>query len=425
MRALRDQVVRASVGRDRVLDAIKALSLLVVIVGHSLAWHVRPDGTPVNVLEDARYLIVLTWVFQVLPLFFAAGAVSNAGSLQRHGREGYLQARGTRLLAPVVVYATVWTLILLPIQAVGAGRFLAQLLWFAGVYLLVAAAAVVTTRWIPRPALSLGLWLLLILAVDLLRLTDLAGLAWLNMLLAWGWLHQVGYYLPQLRRRRAAIPAGLLLIAASVVVAFAGPYSVSLISVNGVPGLSNLAPPSVVLVLFGAGQILIVAGLWPLLTRWLQHDRLWVPIALVGARGMGMYLWHIPLVGLAAGTAILLGFHAAALSPAWWAIHLLVVVVVIPLAWLIAGLAAVPERWLLVLPGINRAGVGCALGGLAVLNTAATGFGTWWGGGAAGIPSSAAVNIALVVLAYALVMPARAHSAPSGKPQRSGRPAPR
>ena len=100
---IRAKVVAASAGRDRALDAIKALALLVVIVGHSLAWHTPGDGTAVNVLVKAAWLIPLNWVFQVLPLFFAAGAVSNAASLQRHGSHDYLTARGRRLLAPVIV----------------------------------------------------------------------------------------------------------------------------------------------------------------------------------------------------------------------------------------------------------------------------------------------------------------------------------
>lgn len=416
MPGLTERVVAASRNRDRVLDAIKALALLVVIAGHSLAWHIPPDGTPVNVLEQAHYLVPLTWIFQVLPLFFAAGAVSNAASLTRHGRAQYLQSRGSRLLAPVVVYATFWTVILYPLHAVGVGRFLAQLLWFAGVYLLVAAAAVVTVRWTSRPGLTLGVWLLLIMAIDLLRFTDLAGFAWLNMLLVWGWLHQVGYYLPTLRDRRTAIPAGLALIAIAVLVAISGPFSVSLISVNGIPGFSNLAPPSVVLALFGSGQILLVAGLWPRLQRWFSNDSIWTVVAVIGARGMGMYLWHIPLVGVAAGSAMLLGFAAPALSLTWWAVHLMVVALVIPLAWLLAGVASTPERWLTRLPGLARAGLGCALGGFAVLNTAATGFGTWWGEGAAGLPSSAALNLVLMMLAYALVRPRPARSTTAEPP---------
>ena len=60
-----ERVLAASRTRDRVLDAVKAVALLLVIVGHSLAWHVRPDGTAVNVVEDVPYLTALTWLFQV------------------------------------------------------------------------------------------------------------------------------------------------------------------------------------------------------------------------------------------------------------------------------------------------------------------------------------------------------------------------
>ena len=403
-----ERVLAASRTRDRVLDAVKAVALLLVIVGHSLAWHVRPDGTAVNVVEDVPYLIALTWLFQVLPLFFAAGAVSNAASLSRHGQMDYLRARGRSLLAPVVVYASLWTVVLLAFhgseQVRGAGRFLSQLLWFAGVYLLVAAAAVITTRWIPHPVLTLGLWLGAIAAFDALRTTDLAAWGWINMLLVWGWLHQCGYYLPQLKGRRWLAPVGAALIATSVLVSFVGPYSHSLISVAGVPGLSNLAPPSVVLALYGAGQILLLAGLWDVLGRLLSRDRLWVVIALIGARGMGMYLWHIPLVGTAAATVIATGWTQPPLSGLWWLVHIAVAVVVVPTAWFLAGLVEPVQRRLLKWRGpVSAPAVGCALGGVAVLNMSATGFATLTGPGAVGMPSSAILNLGLVVLAFSLV----------------------
>jgi len=402
---IRSRVLAASTDRDRVLDAVKAVALLLVIVGHSLAWHTPGDGTAINVLELAPWLIPLTWVFQVLPLFFAAGAVSNAASLARHGHRSYLSTRARRLLTPVLVYATFWTVLLLPFSAstagAGAGRFLAQLLWFAGVYLLVAAAAVFTTKWSRRPVVTLLVWLALIVGVDAVRTTPWSAWGWINMLLVWGWLHQVGYHLPSMRGRSWAAPAGVGLIALSVVIAFVGPYSNSLISVAGLPGLSNLAPPSVVLAIYGAGQILLIAGVWPWLQRLLTNDRLWVVIALIGARGMGMYLWHIPLVGLAAGTAIATGWQAAALSATWWSVHIAVVVIVVPTAWVLAGIAHRPETLItrLQLP-VGWPAAACALGGLTVLNMAATGFATRWGPGAVGLPSSALLNLAVVWLAF-------------------------
>lgn len=404
---LGQRVVAASHGRDRVLDAVKAVALLLVIVGHSLAWHVR-DGEAVNVLEEAAHLVPLTWVFQVLPLFFAAGAVSDAASLGRRGTREYLTARGRRLLAPVVVYASLWTALLLPWSGSslveGAGRFLAQLLWFAAVYLLVVSAAVFTHRWARRPVVALSLWLAVVLGLDLLRLTDAGGLAWLNMVLAWGWLHQLGYELPRLRGRAWTAPVGLTLIAGAVGLALSGPYQSSLVTVSGMPGLSNLAPPSIVLILYGAGQILLLAALWPWLERVLHHDRVWVPVALLGARGMGMYLWHIPLVGAAAAVAMLSGWSPAALSAPWWAVHLLVVLLVVPGAWLLAGAAGRPEQWLLGHGGRSPApAAGCLLGGLAVLNISTTGFATLAGDGALGLPSSAVVNLVLLWAAFFLV----------------------
>lgn len=417
MSTLTQRVLAASDGRDRVLDAVKATALLVVIVGHSLAWHIRPDGSAVNVLEDVPWLIALTWIFQVLPLFFAAGAVSNAASLARHGRNDYLRTRGVRLIAPVIVYATFWTALTLPFHSsetvVGAGKFLSQLLWFAGIYLLVAAAAVFTVRWVKHPVASLGVWLALILAVDALRYTDASALSWLNMLLVWGWLHQVGYYLPNLRGRTELLPAGIALIGLAVLLAFIGPFSRSLVSVAGVPGWSNLAPPSVILAIFGAGQILLVAALWPALQRGLSHNRIWVPVALVGARGMGMYLWHIPLVGAAAATAMAVGWTVPPLSAGWWLVHLAVAVVVLPTAWLIAGAAARPERRLSRLPGLGLAGAGCVLGGAVILNISVTGFATWRGSGVLGLPSSAALNIALIWAALGLTA-RRARQQPAG-----------
>ena len=66
MTTLVERVATATAGRDRVLDAAKAVALLLVVLGHSLAWHVLPDGEPVSVLGEVPGLIVLTWLFRVL-----------------------------------------------------------------------------------------------------------------------------------------------------------------------------------------------------------------------------------------------------------------------------------------------------------------------------------------------------------------------
>ena len=410
MPTLIERVATATTGRDRVLDAAKAVALLLVVLGHSLAWHVLPDGEPVSVLGEVPGLIVLTWLFQVLPLFFAAGAVANAASWQRHGTGPYLAHRSRRLLTPVVVYASFWTVALLPLSAVSdeaaaVGKFLAQLLWFAGAYLLVSALVPVTARWRNRPALTLTLWLALVVAIDVLRVRGAPeAVAWLNFLLVWGLLHQVGYWLPQLRRasRPLLLAGAAAAVGLAVTIAAIGPYAMSLVTVSSDEGLSNLSPPSVVLACYGIGQILLLAAAYPALSRWLSRPRVWAPVALFGSRGFEVYLWHIPLVGIVAGVAILLSWSVPPLSAWWWVVHLSVAVVIVPLAWLLAGpmgslarrLDHLPRRF--AMPAALVAVFGAAL----VLHISVTGFGAWWGTGMLGLPGAAALNLVVLLLLW-------------------------
>ncbi len=80
-----DEVVGA--GRDRVLDLTKSFALLVVVVAHALAWDVS-TAAPASILDLRPALAWVTWLLQVLPLFFAAGAVSNLASWDRSVMRG-------------------------------------------------------------------------------------------------------------------------------------------------------------------------------------------------------------------------------------------------------------------------------------------------------------------------------------------------
>lgn len=427
-RGVRARVVQATLGRDRVLDAVKACALLAVVAGHSLAWHVSPSGSIGNVLETAPSLVWVSWLFQVLPLFFAAGAVSNMASWQRHGAAEFWRSRTRGLLSPILLYAAVWTVLLLPVAAatgqfaggtvVTAGRFLSFLLWFAGVYLLVITAVPLTARWRTRPVLTLSVWFVVIVLVDVARIVGApTWIGWCNLLLVWGWLHQWGYQLPLLRTQAAwkMIVAALIALSCSMAVAIFGPYSQSLITVAGDSELSNLSPPSVVLALYGVAQICVIGVLWRPLTQLFRHDAVWVPVAIVGARAMGIYLWHIPLVAVAALVAFACGMRAAPLTLWWWVVHVLVVVLVLVGAWLVAGFAGWVAARIDRVPGVWRAPplLTSLTGGVVVLSICATGFGTWWGAGALGLPASALLNLALLIVVWqAVARRARARQRP-------------
>ena len=70
--------------RNRVVDFLRALAIIVVVVGHWLmAAIVVRDGdlVPNALLNIADWTHPLTWVFQVMPVFFLVGGYANAASL--------------------------------------------------------------------------------------------------------------------------------------------------------------------------------------------------------------------------------------------------------------------------------------------------------------------------------------------------------
>ncbi len=411
-----ESVLAATAGRDRVLDFVKALALLVVVVGHSLAWDVTGD-MPGNVVESHPGLTPVTWIVQVLPLFFAAGAVSHLASWRRHrvDADAFWRRRLVRLMTPLVLYTVVWTLVLLPLSPAGGaiegvGRFLSQLTWFLGMYGVVVLAVPMTARWTARPWVALLGWFVVLIAVDLIRWLWWPPVGWVNFVLVWGWLHQLGYHLPDLRRSRPRVlglgAAGAL--GAALALAVGGPYSSSMVSVGGDDRMSNLAPPTVALALFGLAQVLALAALWPALGRLLARPRVWVATAVFGSRAMGVYLWHIPVVGLVVLPIWRSGMTLPSLSWQWWALHLAGIAVVLPVAWLIAGLAGRGDRVLqrrgAGLPATGRAGTVAALAiPVVALNAAVTGYATIAGQGMPGLPSSSVVNMVVLVVCWALL----------------------
>lgn len=399
---------RPGEGRDRVLDGAKAFALGVVVLGHAMAWDLG-SGLPASVLDGRPELVWVTWVVQVLPLFFVAGGAADLGSWRRRPEpDAFWRRRILRLGAPVLVYTAVWTALLLPLSAAGVagaeivGRFLAGLAWFVGVYAAVLVAVPWTARWVGRPVVTLGVWLGAVAVVDVVRFTVAPAVGWVNVLLVWGLVHQVGYHLAELRRRPprqllalALVPAGL-----AVVLAVPGPYAPALVT-YATDATSNFTPPTLVLALWGMAQALVLAAVAPRLARVLARDRVWRVVGPAAERALVVYLWHIPWVGAVAGLAWLAGFAAPTFAGAWWLVHVIGAVVVVSGAWVTAGLGgrlglglvaladAGPRRRPAALPAAVAV---CA----AMLLATVTGYGTWWGPAFLGLPSSSLLTVAVL-----------------------------
>ena len=366
MGTVTSKVLAASAGRDRVVDAVKALALLLVVVGHSLAWTVTGSGSVINTLDAVPAVFPLTWVLQILPLFFLlAGAGLTRLSGSRDAR-GYL-ARLTRLAAPALPLIAVTMVLAVVAQVLAgsdagtaAGVLPVQLVWFLGVYLVLVAVAPLLVR-LSGPW-AVAAWLVVILGVDLLRINVSEVFGWANLILVWGLFAALGTRLDRLRTlQRALLAIGAIVFAASAIIAIVvGPYSPALISTDAVEGISNLAPPTIVLALVGLAQICILLLVWPLLQRVLDRDRLWVPIAIFASRAMEIYLWHMLVFTLAIAGMLALVLAPAALSPLWWLQHIAVAAVVLAVVWFAAPALARLAKGVATL--LSRAAPRLALG---------------------------------------------------------------
>jgi hypothetical protein len=161
---------------------------------------------------------------------------------------------------------------------------------------------------------------------------------WLNLLLVWALFAILGLKLSQLRALPTPVKASVALLSliAALILIHIGPYSAALISTPAVPGISNLAPPTVVLACVGVAQIFILLLIWPLLSRIMNRDRIWVPVAVFSARAMQLYLFHMLFLALGIGVMFLWGGTPTPLGVVWWAEHVAVFVVAIGSVWMLA-----------------------------------------------------------------------------------------
>ncbi|KFG74784.1 acyltransferase [Streptomyces mutabilis] len=306
--------------RDRAVDALRALAILGVVLGHWLVTALVADGTGLRAaspLGDMPWLAPVSWTFQTLAVFFLVGGhVATRGYASARARGvsygGWLSARLTRLFRPVAAVLTLWTMTAGLLLISGADfvtvhtlvKLALSPLWF----LLVFAALTVSTPLLTRLH---PLWpLVVVLHVDLLRfgLGAPSWLGWIN--LAAGWL--VPYTLGaawtrgELARRRAGV---LLLTGGTAVTAALVVWAGYPASMVGVPGaeVSNLNPPTLAAVTFGLAQCGLALLLRERLRRAMRRPVGWAAVALVNLSAMTIFLWHQTALMATTATGLLGG----------------------------------------------------------------------------------------------------------------------
>jgi hypothetical protein len=331
--------------RDRAVDALRALAIAGVILGHWMVTalvltHGRSGGAlhDTSPLASMPALTPVSWVFQTLAIFFCVGGYAAARSY-RGGYRSWLRQRLARLSRPVAVLAAVWVPLITGLYLGGVPKptlhtmatLVLDPLWFLGVYAGLTALTPLALTLVRRLGAAAALIpLAVVAAVDAVRF-GLGGPSPHGWIAAVGWVNvAAGWLVPYLlgvawargafaRRLRPALMLAGGAAATAALVLWAG-YPASMVGVNGAR-ISNLNPPTLAVVTFGIAQVGLALLLREPLARLMRRPAAWAAVALANLSAMTLFLWHqsaflaVTAAGLLVGR--LPGLHTAPTGAIW------------------------------------------------------------------------------------------------------------
>ena len=327
--------------RNRYVDFLRALSILVVVIGHWLIAGFQYENGAIKSIQVLAILPStqpLTWIFQVMPIFFIVGGYSNAVSLISAQRKqqsygAWLSTRLDRLVRPLLPLIGLWAVIALGLQAYGVPGDQIQLLtqialipiWFLAIYVVAVLFAPLTFKAWQRFGIGSVVALMGIAVVVDFAVFQLgvSWAGWTNYLWIWLGVHQLGYGWQADRFRHKGIStlfvclAGWLSLAALV---FLGPYPLAMVG-SPDPEISNTLPPKITLLALAIAQFALVLMLERPVNKWLNNVRIWAGTVLVNSMIMTLYLWHITTMLGLVFVAWLIGGFGLSLVPGeldWW-----------------------------------------------------------------------------------------------------------
>ena len=364
----------AGMERNRYADLLRVVAIGGVVCGHWLLISVIYRNGQLSGLDALQYVSWgrwVTWLFQVMPVFFLVGGYVNAQSWVAHHAHGenwtrWVRDRAMRLLWPTAVFVVVAVLAVTAARAAGvslaeiagASWLVALQLWFLPVYLLLIALTPVMfaahRRW------GLAVPAVMAAAAGLVD-AGVAGphlhvIGYVNYLFVWGSIHQWGFAwqdrtLTCARWRPYAMAAGGAALLAGLLMS--GSFMVDMV------GSGNTNPPSIALLAFAAAQAGLVLAAEPIGSRLLARPRPWQRVRRLNAAVMTVYLWHfVPAIVIA------VAFYPTGVMPQpavgtaeWWALRpawlALLTVVLMPLVMAVMW----AERPMLRLPaGLGPSG---------------------------------------------------------------------
>ncbi|NUT43385.1 MAG: acyltransferase family protein [Thermoactinospora sp.] len=310
---VRELAERTPDSRERSVDMWRAVAICLVVIGH---WFVVAvtyrDGQlgGYNALHVLGWLDLVTWLFQVMPIFFLVGGYAGGASMASHRASGgdgvsWVLRRTDRLLRPTTALFLVLPLASLVAVAAGMNRqLLGHAVWLASIplwFLLAFLALVVLTPWLytlhRRAGLVVPLVMLVIVAIaDVLRLLHVPVVGQITYLFAWLAVYQLGFcWRDGLLRlsRGQAIAVVVVGLVALIGLTVWGPYPIGMVG-------QNTAPPTLALMALATTQVGVVLALQPAAGRWLRRIGPWSAVIAVNAVILTLFLWHMTAAAIAA-----------------------------------------------------------------------------------------------------------------------------
>lgn len=329
---------RTSTDRNRAVDLYRAVAMGVVAVGHWLGMVVVADGGKLdggNLLDFSPAYWWVTWIGQVMPLFFFVGGFASATSLRSAETKGvrpadWVATRLHRMVTPAAALGAFWAAALAIGAATGAfgivalGAAAAAIpLWFLANYTIDTALAPFTFRWFrSRPWVLVGSLAGAFALAEAARFADVPVVPQVNWVIGW-----LGFQVAGFAWEDGRLPAGRVLAGVAMgcwILAIGavglGPWPATMLHHGGLDH-SPTHPPSFALLLFGFAYSFTAAAFAPSVTRWLERSsRAWQLTIAANVVAMSVYLWH-----MTAAVAVVVVAYAAGLVPdvepgttAWW-----------------------------------------------------------------------------------------------------------
>jgi peptidoglycan/LPS O-acetylase OafA/YrhL len=404
--------------RNRYVDFLRAVSILFVVIGHWLiatAWYVDGQLTPGHLLKTHPQYQWLTWLFQVMPIFFIVGGYSNAVSLESADRKGqgyadWLAARLHRLVTPLLLLIITWGLVagvmklmdVRPEVIVFTSQAALIPTWFLSIYITLVLLAPVAYKFWCKYGFG-SFWILAAMAavVDALFFgADVRWPGWSNYFWVWLAVHQLGFAWRDGRMGSVGklLVYSLLGFTALYSLVRWGPYPLAMV---GSPdeGVSNTLPPKITLLALGVFQFGLLLSLEGPMRRTLSSLRLWTATVLINSMIMTIYLWHITIMVVLGSVLYLTGGFGFGIEPGtneWWLTRpvwiVVLAVLLVPVALPLSALERRGRNPETPVPSATRQVAGAILVCLGIALLA------MWGYGGAPIPGFGVGAFVLVML---------------------------